>query len=116
MESVESVEAVVDRPVPRGVDAPCARGVDELSMRPFVVIAVLVITAGAYFLVAGAVRAFGCVESGVFACDVWSAEFWLLVPGEAAAGLGPNAGWLLRVAGGGAMVLVGRIVLRVARG
>ncbi len=84
-------------------------------MKPFVIIAVLLIASGAYLLVAGVLRVDRCLEAGVFSLGVWRPEFWLLVPGEAGRGLGPNAGWFIRLGGGLALIMAGRLMLRVSQ-
>lgn len=83
-------------------------------MRLFAVVAALFIAGGVAFAVAGALGVSNAIDTGTFRSDFWSAEFWLLVPGNAAAGLGTNGKWLLEGVAGGVLISTGTLILRVS--
>ncbi len=83
-------------------------------MRLFALLGILLIVAGTYLLVDGALRLSRCISGETFSLEIWSKHFWLAVPRAPRLGLSQNAHWFLRGAGGIASLALGTKVLRVA--
>jgi len=84
-------------------------------MRLFVVVAVLMLTGGVYLAVDGGLRLDGLISAGLASFAPWTSDFWLARGRDASLGLSPNAQWFLRLCGALLLMLIGWIVLRVAR-
>lgn len=76
-------------------------------MRLFALLGALILAGGVYLGIAGAIQLNNCISFGTFSTEIWAAHFWLLYPDEPSMGLGPNAGWFLRVMGGVAAIYLG---------
>jgi hypothetical protein len=83
-------------------------------MRLFALIGALLISGGAYLLIDGGLRLSFCMDTGQLSLNVWSDQFWLLIPAEPDHGLSPNAHWFIRLAGGLLAMALGATVLRIA--
>jgi len=83
-------------------------------VRLFVVVGVLLVTAGAFLLVDGGLRIQRCMATDVWSWRVWTSDFWLLIPSNPGLGLSQNAHWFLRAVGGLIAVPLGFKVIRLA--
>jgi hypothetical protein len=81
-------------------------------VRLFALIGALLVTGGVYLLVDGGLRLHRTLNNNTFTPRIWATEFWL--PSNMGPGLGPNAHWFLRLAGGVPAALLGMKLLRVA--
>ncbi|PIE65861.1 MAG: hypothetical protein CSA24_01820 [Deltaproteobacteria bacterium] len=83
-------------------------------MKILALFAILLLAGASLLLVDGGMRLATCLDRGTFNPDVWTDEFWFLVPDVPRAGLGPNAKWFLRLLGGGVGAILGYGLFRVA--
>jgi|GEM_PF-5543380 len=72
-------------------------------------------TAASVVVVQGGLFLKATMNTTAFTLEFWTSDFWLLVPSDPEQGLGPNAGWFLRLVGGAFTALVGWVVLRASK-
>ena len=83
-------------------------------MRLFTLLAILLLTGGAFLLVDGGLRVSSAMDAGGFSLAFWTGDFWWLIPGKPTLGLGPNAHWFVRLLGGLLAMSIGGVIMRVS--
>jgi hypothetical protein len=83
-------------------------------VRIFALIGALLVAGGMFLLVDGGLHLQRALHEGSFDARFWTTEFWLLVPSHPRTGLGVNAHWFVRLAGGVPATLLGMRLVKVA--
>lgn len=107
---------VVDSSDPRADTRPSLNlWVSVQAVRAFVVVGILVLTAASVVAVQGVLYLKAAMNTTAFTWEFWTSDFWLLAPSDPERGLGPNAGWFMRLVASAFLALVGWVVLKASK-